>query len=81
MNGLTGRSAGTMRSLTLASLRRPRSGLRIGVNLIRARLWVAMLGLAVLPMVGVILLTNVAHGTPACHRERGAQLGDGQRGR
>jgi diguanylate cyclase (GGDEF)-like protein len=51
--------AGIMRSATLASLRRPRPGLRIGVNLIRARLWVAMLGLAILPMVGVILLTNV----------------------
>ena len=52
-------SAGIMRPLTLAKLRRPRSGLRIGVNLIRARLWLAMLGLAVLPMLGVIVLTNV----------------------
>jgi diguanylate cyclase (GGDEF)-like protein len=51
--------AGIMRSATLASLRRPRPGLRIGVNLVRVRLWVAMLGLAILPMVGVILLTNI----------------------
>jgi diguanylate cyclase (GGDEF)-like protein len=38
--------------------RRQRSRLLGGARLIRVRLWLAMLGLAVLPMVGVIVLMN-----------------------
>ncbi len=51
-------SAGTMRTPRLVTTRRPRVRLWNGSRLIRVRLWLAMLGLAVLPMVGVILLTN-----------------------
>jgi len=50
--------AGTMRTPRLVTTRRPRVRLWNGSRLIRVRLWLAMLGLAVLPMVGVILLTN-----------------------
>ena len=47
-----------MRLLNLATQRRSRSRFLGSARLIRARLWLAMLGLAVLPMVGVILLSN-----------------------
>ncbi|HZW01055.1 MAG TPA: bifunctional diguanylate cyclase/phosphodiesterase, partial [Candidatus Deferrimicrobium sp.] len=47
-----------MRTPRLVTTRRPRVRLWNGSRLIRVRLWLAMLGLAVLPMVGVILLTN-----------------------
>jgi diguanylate cyclase (GGDEF)-like protein len=39
------------------NLLRSRSRLRDGAGLIRARIWLAMLGLAVVPMLGTILLT------------------------
>jgi hypothetical protein len=45
-----------MRLPNVKAPRRSRSGLLGGTRLIRIRLWLAMLGLAVLPMVGVIYL-------------------------
>jgi diguanylate cyclase (GGDEF)-like protein len=47
-----------MRLPTVRLPRRPRTGLLGDARLIRIRLWLAMLGLAVLPMVGVIFLTG-----------------------
>ena len=42
----------------LPILLRSRSRLRGGAGLIRARIWLAMLGLAIVPMLGTILLTT-----------------------
>src|SRR5262245_13186005 len=38
--------------------RRSRSRLTNGTGLVRLRLWLAMLGLAILPMLGVVLLAS-----------------------
>ena len=43
---------------TRPNLLRSRARLRGGAGLIRARIWLAMLGLAVVPMLGTILLTT-----------------------
>jgi diguanylate cyclase (GGDEF)-like protein len=48
-----------MRLPTRPTTRRSRSRFLRGPGLIRIRLWLAMLGLAVLPMVGVILIINL----------------------
>ncbi len=48
--------AGTMRTPRLVTSGRPRVRLWNGTRLIRIRLWLAMLGLALLPMLGVMLL-------------------------
>ncbi len=42
----------------LSDRRRTRSRLFEGTGLIRMRLWLAMLGLTVLPMVGAIFIVN-----------------------
>ncbi len=53
-----------MRTPRLVTSRRPRVRLWNGSRLIRIRLWVAMLGLAVLPMLGVLLISNALRPVP-----------------
>jgi diguanylate cyclase (GGDEF)-like protein len=50
---------------TRTNLLRSRSRLRGGAGLIRARIWLALLGLAVVPMLGTILLTTTFAQHPA----------------
>jgi diguanylate cyclase (GGDEF)-like protein len=47
-----------MRLLNRRTPGRPRSRLVDGTSLIRLRIWLAMLGLAVIPMIGAIVLSN-----------------------
>jgi len=62
-----------MRLPRLSTQRRSHPRTQGGTRLIRVRLWLAMLGLAVLPMVGVIFLINsLAPAEPAAAQDRHA---------